>query len=463
MAQKDYAQMAAQIVELVGGKENVKSVTHCITRVRFVLRDQAKAHENEKAIQDVPGVLKTVEANGQFQVCIGTDVDNVYDEVVALTGNVGGEVAADDGEADEKRSVGGIVMALISSTIMPIVPGIIGCGLISALSTILMVCGVLDSASPTYTLLNGCSSACTFFMPLMAAAQAAKVMKINPWVGGALAACMLYPCINDATLAGSTVTIFGFIPLNYVDYTSSIFPTIIAVVFATPLYKFFKKTMPRTVSFFMVPFLTLIIAIPVSLVVIGPVVNLLSQGLAVVLNAIYAINPYVFAVVLGATWIPFIVPLGIHNVIAMGFYVNFLTQGYDVALGLLSVFTASVGVCLAGYLKSKDEDRKSLLLSAAATGIMGVSEPSLFGFVLLHKETLIATSVGGGLGSLIAAFFNVTLYSLGASGIFQFTCFVSPTGDMTGVIGFFVANAVSLVVAFVITWFMKFDVDGTQA
>lgn len=460
MSKVDYAQSAARIVELVGGKENVQTVTHCITRVRFVLRDQSKARANEGEIKNTPGVLKTVEANGQFQVCIGTDVEKMYDEVIALTGAGGGEVAAEEEATQEKKSVGGRVMAIVSGTIMPLMPGMIGCGLITALSTILMVCGALDSSSPTYALLNGCSSAFMFFMPVMAGAQAAKLLKMDAWVGGALAACMMYPVVNNAELAGTSVNIFGFIPLNYISYTSSMFPPIVAAAFAAPLYKFFKKTVPSVVSFFFVPFLTLLIAVPVSLVVIGPIVNMLSQGAVTVFNALYAFNPYVLALVLGATWIPFVVPLGIHGAIAAILYNNLFTQGFETTLGLLGAYSATVGVCLAGYLKSRNTEKKSFLLSAAVTGFMGISEPSLFGFALLQKETIIATSIAGAAGSLVAAFFNVTFYSMGPSGIFQFACYFSPTGDVSGVIGFFVSNLVSIIVAFVITWFMKFDVDA---
>lgn len=463
----DYAATARQIVDAVGGTDNITKVTHCVTRCRLVLKDPQVGHDAIDKVTAIPGVLQVVEAGGQYQVVIGPDVTKVYDEVCAITHKGEGEVGADPDQADgtpkDKGSFLGRMVTAMGSIFMPLMGAMIGCGLIGALATILMAAGLLPADSPTYALLSGISKCFIYFIPIMIGVQAGRYFGIDPWIGGAVGAAMLYPTVADPTLVGTTTTIFGFIPLSYMNYTQTVFPAMIAVWMTSYWYKFLKKRLPDSISFFMVPLLTLIVAIPLSLVVIGPIINTLSLGIAAAANSLYDLSPVVVGFVLGGIWGPILVPLDLHGAIAMGLYNNFIMQGYDYMLGLLCVFTPNIGILLAAYLKSRDKKNKEFLLSCFITNVMGTGEPGLYGFVMLHKQSMIVSAVAGAIGSAIAASFHTAYYALGTTGILSFPSYINPSGDMTSLVGWLVSNLVAFAIGFCCTYFSRFDVDEKQA
>jgi len=461
MAKVDYAASAAQIVELVGGKDNISKVTHCITRVRFTLKDNAFAHENVDAVSSVPGVIQVIEQGGQYQVVIGTTVEQMYDEVVAITGNAGGEVDVDDTPAsDERLNPFQMLIKVISGIMVPCLGALTGCGIIASLSTLLLVLGIAPDGSDTHVFLYNIGQTCMFFFPVIIGFSAAKYFGMEQFLGAVIGGALMYPVVNNAELAGVTARVFGIIPVTYQAYASTVFPAMAAVAFASVVYKFLKKSIPAMVSFFLVPTLTLLVTLPVAFAVIAPVMNLLSSLLTTAIMAIYSFSPVIAGLVINALWLPIIVPMGIHQALAIAFFTELFTTGQSPALGLLCGILSVSGVLMAVWAKSKDPDTKQLALSTAITNAMGISEPGLYGVIMQHAETLLALSIGAGITGIIPALFHTTVYSMGASGLFGLPMYMNPDGTMTSFLGAVVTNIAAFVICFAIAYFWPgFDPD----
>lgn len=302
----DYPASAAQIVELVGGKENISKVTHCVTRVRFQLKDADLARANTEAIQEVPGVIQVVDAGGQFQVVIGTTVVKMYDEVVAITGNAGGEVPEDDGQPEvaEKLNPFQKLIKVISGIMLPNLGALTGCGIIASLSTLLMVLGIAPEGSDTYTFLYNVGQSCLYFFPVIIGSSAAKYFGMDRSIGAIIGAALMYPVVINPDIAGTTAHVFGILPVTYQAYSATVFPAMAAVAFGALVNKWLKKVIPDMVNFFCVPALTLLITLPVSFAAIAPVMTVLSNLLTSAIMAVYNLSPIVAGIVLNALWLP---------------------------------------------------------------------------------------------------------------------------------------------------------------
>lgn len=460
MAKVDYAASAAQIVELVGGAGNISKVTHCITRVRFALKDPSITHDNTEAVSAVPGVIQVVEAGGQYQVVIGTTVAQMYDEVVAITGNAGGEVSANAEDApQEQLSLPDRFIKMISGIMVPILGSLTACGIVASLSMVLVILGV-STESDTFTFFYGLGQTCVFFFPVLVGVSTAKYFGMDSYLGGVIGAAMCYPVINNPELAGTTGSLFGVLPIPYMAYTSSVFPALAAVAFASLLYKFFKKHVPAVLSFFMVPTLTLLVTVPLSLAIIGPVVSFLSGIVSSGIMTLYSLSPILTGIVINAIWLPVVVPLGLHQALALVLISDLITTGSSSLLGLLCGITSATGVLMAVWAKTKDANTKQLAASTALTNLFGISEPGLYGVIMQHKETMLALGPGGAICGIIPALFGTTVYSLGASGILGLPMYLSPDGSMTSFIGAVVTQLSAMVVCFLITYFWSgFDPD----
>lgn len=460
MAEINFKESATRIVELVGGKENIENVAHCITRVRFTLKDQGVAQKNKTEITKVNGVIQVVEAGGQFQVVIGPKVSKMYDEVVAITGDRNGDVSANEATGTKKKmKISDMIMKLVSGIMMPTLPAMIGCGLVASLVNVLMLFG-FGNDNGTYTILYGIGQTCIYFFPVIVGGAAAKYFGISPYLGNVIGACLIYPDFLTAAAAGETTTFLGFIPLAYKSYTSTVFPAIVAVWFASVLFKFFKKHIPDLVSFIFVPFLTVIITVPVALIAIGPVVNGISGIISNLSLAIFNLSPILCGIFLGATWLLFIVPLGLHWGFMAIFMNNLMTIGYEPIMGLLCGIAALSGTLVAVGIRSKNPMIKSTAFSTAVSNMLGVSEPGLYGIVLQHKETILTTAIGGGIAGIIPAVCHTYIYSFaGSAGIFAFPMYINPDGSMSSLIGMIACNVAAFVLCFILTMVWKFDPD----
>lgn len=444
----DITKLAAEILEMVGGAENITFVAHCMTRLRFNLKDESIV--DDAKVKAIDGVIDIRHSAGQYQVIVGPKVDKVYEIVAKETGIDTGKSAADEGET---KGFLGKLMKLISGIMMPVLPALIACGMINAVLSILTTAGVVSAESGIYTMLYGMGNACMYFLPVLVGSSAAKYFGIDQYIGAVLGAILIYPTFVAAAGAGDALDLFG-VKFTMVSYASTVFPAIVAAWFASVLYKWLRAVLPDALAFALVPFLTVAIAAPISLLVVGPVIQQASSLLATAVLAVYQLSPVLCGVILGPIFGLVMIPLGLHWALIVISINNIMTVGSDPILGLLCGSMGVVGACLAFALRSKDPGEKSLGFSCAITSLCGITEPALYGIVLEHKKIIIASMISGAISAVIPAIFNTRTFVMTSSGIFSFPGYMNPSGDMSSLIGAILCNVVGFILTFVLVYIM---------
>lgn len=454
-----YENLAKEILENVGGKENINSLTHCVTRLRFRLKDESKA--NDEALKNNPGVVTVMKSAGQYQVVIGNHVPLVYADVCELAGISNGTQQV---EEDAPQGLFNKLIDIISGCFQPILGPLCAAGIIKGLNALLVfILGSSFNNSGTYMILNAIGDSIFNFLPIILGYTAAKKFNVNVIVGMIIGATLCYPTIQTDTLSaagkaigtlpfiGSYYTKFIGIPFVSGNYTSTVVPVICIVALAAQIQKIAKKFVPEMLQNFFVPFFVLIISLPIGLLVIGPVVSLLTTVLSNMFAGLYAFSPIVTAFVIGALW-QCLVIFGLHWALVPMAMVNIGNLGYDTILpGMLGTTFAATGVLAAMYLKLKDENKKALAIPGVISAFCGVTEPAIYGFLLPEKTPFVFSCIGGAVGGAIMGTVAVKQYVIGGLGIFSVVNFISPKGNATGMIISLIAGAVSLVVGFVLT------------
>lgn len=451
--------LAKEILENVGGKENINSLTHCVTRLRFRLKDESKA--NDEALKNNPGVVTVMKSAGQYQVVIGNHVPLVYADVCELAGISNGTQQV---EEEAPQGLFNKLIDIISGCFQPILGPLCAAGIIKGLNALLVfILGSSFNNSGTYMILNAIGDSIFNFLPIILGYTAAKKFNVNVIVGMIIGATLCYPTIQTDTLSaagkaigtlpfiGSYYTKFIGIPFVSGNYTSTVVPVICIVALAAQIQKIAKKFVPEMLQNFFVPFFVLIISLPIGLLVIGPVVSLLTTVLSNMFAGLYAFSPIVTAFVIGALW-QCLVIFGLHWALVPMAMVNIGNLGYDTILpGMLGTTFAATGVLAAMYLKLKDENKKALAIPGVISAFCGVTEPAIYGFLLPEKTPFVFSCIGGAVGGAIMGTVAVKQYVIGGLGIFSVVNFISPKGNATGMIVSLIAGAVSLVVGFVLT------------
>lgn len=454
-----YENLAKEILENVGGKENINSLTHCVTRLRFRLKDESKA--NDEVLKNNPGVVTVMKSAGQYQVVIGNHVPLVYGDVCELAGISNGTQQV---EEEAPQGLFNKLIDIISGCFQPILGPLCAAGIIKGLNAFLVfILGSSFSNSGTYMILNAIGDSIFNFLPIILGYTAAKKFNVNVIVGMIIGATLCYPTIQTDTLSaagkaigtlpfiGSYYTKFIGIPFVSGNYTSTVVPVICIVALAAQIQKIAKKFVPEMLQNFFVPFFVLIISLPIGLLVIGPVVSLLTTVLSNMFAGLYAFSPIVTAFVIGALW-QCLVIFGLHWALVPMAMVNIGNLGYDTILpGMLGTTFAATGVLAAMYLKLKDENKKALAIPGVISAFCGVTEPAIYGFLLPEKTPFVFSCIGGAVGGAIMGTAAVKQYVIGGLGIFSVVNFISPKGNATGMIVSLIAGAVSLVVGFVLT------------
>ena len=454
-----YENLAKEILENVGGKENINSLTHCVTRLRFRLKDESKA--NDEALKNNPGVVTVMKSAGQYQVVIGNHVPLVYADVCELAGISNGTQQVED---EAPQGLFNKLIDIISGCFQPILGPLCAAGIIKGLNALLVfILGSSFSNSGTYMILNAIGDSIFNFLPIILGYTAAKKFNVNVIVGMIIGATLCYPTIQTDTLSavgkaigtlpfiGSYYTKFIGIPFVSGNYTSTVVPVICIVALAAQIQKIAKKFVPEMLQNFFVPFFVLIISLPIGLLVIGPVVSLLTTVLSNMFAGLYAFSPIVTAFVIGALW-QCLVIFGLHWALVPMAMVNIGNLGYDTILpGMLGTTFAATGVLAAMYLKLKDENKKALAIPGVISAFCGVTEPAIYGFLLPEKTPFVFSCIGGAVGGAIMGTVAVKQYVIGGLGIFSVVNYISPKGNATGMIVSLIAGAVSLVVGFVLT------------
>ena len=444
---KKYEKLARDIIENVGGKDNVKELTHCITRLRFRLKDEDKA--NTEALEKMDGVVSVVKAMGQYMVVIGEHVADVYDEVMEQLGFVQGEKQVET----EKKSFFDRALAMISSAMGPTLNLLSASGILKGLSFLLLVVG-LPQESGIYVLLNAAGDALFYVMPIFMGFNLAKYLGIDPYFGLLFGAALTYP-----TIQGVDIDLFGY-TVN-ATYTSTFFPIILGILIAAPIYKFFKARLPRVINGVLTPMLTLLIAFPIVFAVVGPVANLISTGLAYAFDFLFVKAPFFAPIILGGIW-QILVMFGIHMIPTMfAFYA--LLSGTPSSL-LAASGGASygiVGMLIALILKTKDEKLKTASGPAAVSAVMGVTEPAMYGIIASRKMLLAIACIGGAVGGLFVGAFGLKMYTYAGMGVIGLLGFIDPENPQ--LLGIALMVIVPMIVGFVLTYLFYKDDDNAAA
>lgn len=435
-----YGQLAKEIIENVGGRENIRSLTHCITRLRFKLKDETKA--NTDFLKNHEEIVTVVQSGGQYQVVIGNHVPTVF-EAINRIGNIA------TAEHDEKPS-GNVLnrfIDIVSSIFTPILGIMCAGGMIKGFTLLLATIGFISKTEGTYQILYAIGDTVFYFLPLFLAITAAKKFKTNMFVALSIAGTLLYPALISVlsgdvlyTLLSGTpfaskiqMTFMG-VPVILMNYSSTVIPIILAVYFASKVEVVVKKVIPAVVSQFLVPFFTLLIAVPIAFLVIGPIATWASNLIGLATMTLYNFNPAIAGVFVGGFWQVFVI-FGLHwGIIPIGIN-NFVTLGYDVLLAMaFGASFAQIGVVLAIMFQTKDTKTKSLSIASFISGIFGVTEPAIYGVTLPRKRSFVLSCIAASIAGGITGFLDIKGYILGGLGVFGYPSYITPDNNISAMI-----------------------------
>ncbi len=449
-------QIAADVLKLVGGKENINSVIHCATRLRFKLKDESAAKTEE--LKNHPDVIQVVQSGGQYMVVIGSHVNEVYKELTSLAGL--GAATSDEDSPKEKQGIVNTFIDVISGIFTPFLGVLAGTGVMKGLLNLAVFLGWISTDSGAYQILYAAADAFLHFLPIALAITAARKFKANEFLAAALAMAMLYPGILTFAATADSFDFFGIPVIFSADiggYASTVIPIILAVFIQSKVERFVRSFVPRYLSIFAVTLLTLLVMAPLTFIVIGPLGLVIGSVLGGVIEGVYNFSPIVGGILIGAFW-QILVIFGMHWGVVPLAIMNLGTNGFDTLLPLaVAGVIAQSGASFAVALKAKDTKLKGLASSGAVTAIFGITEPTVYGVTLPLKKPFYAACIGGAVGGAIAGFFAVKSFAFSAS-IFIIPNMIS---TIEGVESNFVAGIIALVaafvVAFVLTLVLGFD------
>lgn len=397
---------AKEIVGLVGVEANVASLVHCATRLRFELKDGSK-FQKEK-LEKLSYVLKVLVSGGQYQVVIGPNVDAYYDAIFAVAKIEGGNNTTL--QSTEKVKLSDKILKVISGAFSPLIPLMAGSGMIKALLTLFTTIGVMSDSSSTYLILSAAGNACFYFMPVFLGITISKQLKANAFVGGAIGAALLEPNFTGLLSAEGAVNFLG-IPVTPIDYQATIFPIFIAILVYAYLDKSLRKVTPQSLQYFLVPMVCLMIMVPFTVILFGPVGTTIGNYVSSFVMWLFSISGTLAGIVLGAAY-PFLTMLGLHWGFTPITLQNLDQFGGDIIEGVcVCAVWAQMGIALGSYLKAqKNSKLKSIAGPTFITGFFaGVTEPILYSIVMEYKRLMVVVAISGACGGAIAGTLGVTM------------------------------------------------------
>ena len=412
-------EVVAKIIEYVGGKDNVVNTWHCMTRLRFELKDTSKIQED--AIKALDGVIGVQFAKGQLQIVLGTSVHKYYDIALQML-DLKEDIAA-PAQPEKKKDFISWFMDMVSGVFGPIVPAIAGAGMIKGLMGGLVALGVVSNATDTYKIIDMLASGVFTFLPFFIAASAAKKFKTNQYLAIAIAATLMYPTMVDAAKAGeiSNFMFAGILPIPVFNYSGSVIPIIFGVFALSYIYKWVDNIVPEAARTVITPTITLFISGFFALTVIGPAGIYIGKGLAWMLDVLFGISPIFAGVVMGLIR-PASILVGMHHAMTPIALENFAT-------------------------KEKTQKERSIVLSSVLSGILGITEPALFGVLTKYKKGFLAATIGSCVGSAFIGAFGVRLYGYITSSIFSIPAYIGP---------YFIYAAIGWVIAFGLSFVLSY-------
>ncbi|MDK6823541.1 PTS beta-glucoside transporter subunit IIBCA [Lacticaseibacillus paracasei] len=447
-----YEAMNQAIIKGVGGPGNVKSVVHCATRLRFVLNDESKADDD--AVKNIPGILQLVKKSGQYQLVIGNNVEDVYNELADMLDLDNQATTADSGK--DNRNLFDKVIGTITGSIAPAIPLLAGAGMGKVLLLILTLTGVLSDKSQTYQMLNLIFDTGYFFMPAFIGFSAAKIFKTNQYLGAFMGLVTVNPNWTALVAAAKPVSFIG-IPVQLVSYSSTLITAILSVWMMSYIEKFVKKITPGMIKVFAEPMLIMLITAPLTFIVLGPIANLISMGIAAVSMFLYEHAGFIAIPLLAAAY-PWLVSIGIHKALSPISIQLVATQGFDPIIRVVALCSnmSQAAASLAVGLKTKNKQLRALALSSTVTAYLGgITEPAMFGVNLKLKKPMYGAMIGGAIAGLFAGFMKMKAFIYVTPGLLSLPMWVSKTEN-------FVVLAIATIViasiaTFVATWLIGFD------
>lgn len=442
-----YQALAKDILRLVGGEENVYSLSHCITRLRFILKDNKKA--DKKGLEQLD-ILQVIESGGQYQVVIGTHVGDVYKEIQEIS-NIGkGDASKEDvPEEQNKKGLGSKIFDIISGSFTPIIPAILGSGMIKALLTILTMVGWLSTESGTYLILSAASNAIFYFLPVILGISFGLKMGVNPYIAGAIGAALLEPNFTGLMQTGDVSSFLG-IPVVLMNYSSTVFPVILAISGYTLLDKLLKKVVHKYLQTLVNPMLSILIIVPLTVIVFGPFGVYVGDAIASGIVFAFDKSAILTSFILGITGIPFVV-LGLHWGMIPIIISNLATTGTDFMLGAVQCTAFAVaGASMGVFLKAKDKTIKTNSFSGFVPAFLsGITEPGIYGVLFQYKRTFIYAIIMSGISSAFIGAFGVKATQM-TGGIFTIPTFLP-------VLGYVVSISIAFFGTMLLTMFFGFE------
>ncbi|PAB00311.1 beta-glucoside-specific PTS transporter subunit IIABC [Enterococcus canintestini] len=449
-------EIASRVLAAVGGKENVNSVVHCATRLRFKLKDEDVA--DTKALKQDDDVIQVVQKGGQYQVVIGSQVGDVYRELNDIAN-------FDNTEAVEEKT-GNIfdrLIDIISSIFTPFLGAMAGAGVLKGFLTLALTLNWVTDTSGVYVVLWAIADGLFTYLPVMLAFTAARKFHTNEFLAAALAMALVHPSIT--ALAGETLHFLGLpVIIGASAYTSSVIPIILAVFLQSYVEKFFKKVIPDFLQTIVVPLAIFLVMAPLTFIVVGPLGTILGNLLGSGYDAIYGLSPILAGAIMGGLWQVFVM-FGMHWGFVPIMMVNLTQTGFDTMMPmLLPAVLAQGGAALAVFFMTKNVKLKGLALSSTITSIFGITEPTVYGVNLPLKKPFIAACISGAIGGAFIGFFEVRNYVFGLVSLLSLPGFIpQDTKAITGLVMAAIGTAIAFVLAFILTFVLRFDEQPEDA
>ncbi|MBS3177266.1 MULTISPECIES: glucose PTS transporter subunit IIA [unclassified Pseudoclavibacter] len=468
--------LAYDIVEGIGGKDNIRNVVHCITRVRFTLKDTEAA--NDDLVKNLDGVIDVIKAGGQYQVVIGPAVEDVYDAVVRVIGGTG-EASPDDETVERPTTIVGwfqfgfsSLIGVITGSMIPVIGLLAASGILKGILALLTQFGVVESDSSTYALIDAMSSSMFYFLPIIIGFTAARRFGSDPIIVAIIGGVLVFPSVvsmSDPAADGYTVvsqlgnTIFNAdffgIPVALPQgnaYAYSIFPIIVAAYLASLLEPQLKKYIPAVVRMIFAPLLEVFIISTVMLVVFGPIIMTISGGIANGINGVLEVNYAIAGLIIGALY-QCLVIFGLHWAVIPLVASQIAIDGSSPLNAIISAtMVAQGGGALAIWIRTRSQKIKTLAGPATISAFCGITEPAMYGLNLKYGRVFITASAGGAVGGFLTGLMDVNMY--GFTGAFVgFPSFVNPAGLDHSFFGFLIASTAALVVSFTLTYFFGYS------
>ncbi|MDY3058907.1 PTS transporter subunit EIIC [Fusobacterium sp.] len=450
---RDYPKLAKDIIREVGGKENIVNATRCATRLRLVLKETPEGAKEK--VQELTGVITVVENSGQFQVVIGTHVGEVYENVMK---NLNLEAMSEE-EVEAKQPLLNRIIATMSAVFAPFIYILAAAGILQGILILINLFWPQFATTGTYEILSLISWTPFAFLPILIGITASKHFKCNTFIAVTCCAALINPTwveIAKRITEGEVVN-FLFFNLSGVTYGSSVLPPLFLVLVLSYLEHFLSKRIPEIMKALLVPFICMIVMVPLTILIIGPLTNGGAEAVAVGFNLLMEKAPLLGGILIGGLWEVFVI-FGVHWGITPMVMANFSIYGYDAfqAFQTLAVI-AQIGAAIGCFIKSKNSELKKVALSASVTGIFGITEPTLYGVTLRLKKPFICACVGGAISAAVMSFFNTVYYAYaGLPGILTIVNAINPN-DTKGFIGMVIGSVLAIVVPMILVLVIGFD------